>query len=211
MLKHIQQSFVVETKRRRGRSTTSDARPREDAFSAAVRAFSREIESLDGPISDFAPNTLGTETLPVKLTGRILPSLVEESTTDKATQYKAARTHAKPGLRANSEKATRAPSCIAALSKSPDEGHEATVFAATAKDKKAARASLSLRPRAMPGLDVQAADAPLPAKLERSGATSVTQASRSPSRRGLILRRYVHRTELGPGERWKQRSRKAHR
>jgi hypothetical protein len=211
MLKRTQQSFVVETKRRRGLSTSPAAKPSEDAFSAAVRAFSREIDSLNGPIADVAPDAVEIEPHPVKLTGRILPSLVEDSAAGEAPQLEALKTHAKPRPRANAGKATRAPSCIAALSKSPDEGHEATVFAATAKDKKAARASLSLRPRAMPGLDVQAADAPLPAKLERSGATSVTQASRSPSRRGLILRRYVHRTELGPGERWKQRSRKAHR
>jgi hypothetical protein len=210
MLKHTLQSFVVETKRRRGRSTTT--KPREDAFSAAVRAFSREIGSHDHPIADVAPDAVGTEAGPVQLTGSILRSLVEDlPIADKPFPVEALKARAKARARKTSQTATRAPLRTAVMPPRPDEDHAAPKTTTDAKTKKAAKAPLILRSRAKSELGTQAIGVPQSAELVHSDATSQAHASPAPSRRGLILRRYVHRTELKFGERWKLRQRKPHR
>jgi hypothetical protein len=70
--------------------------------------FARD-RSHDGPVADLAPNGVRTETVPTKLFGRILPSLVENLTTDarlpnlnrpKRCRTQSAREHGKGAARA---------------------------------------------------------------------------------------------------------------
>jgi hypothetical protein len=77
-LKHTQQSFVVEMRRRRGRLTSASGRAiEEDAFSAAVRAHSQDVRSEEKPKVDQVAS-IAVETYPARPVGRILPSLVED-------------------------------------------------------------------------------------------------------------------------------------
>jgi hypothetical protein len=77
-LKHTQQSFVVEMRRRRGRPTSASARAIEgDAFSAAVRAHSQDVRSDEKPKVDQVAS-IAVETYPARPVGRILPSLIED-------------------------------------------------------------------------------------------------------------------------------------
>ena len=85
-MKHTQQSFVVEVRRRRNRPTSATVRAiEEDPFSAAVREHSQDFGSDEKPkVGQVASTVVEAHLAPP--VGRILPSLIEDRVPHRACQ-----------------------------------------------------------------------------------------------------------------------------
>jgi hypothetical protein len=196
-LKHTQQSFVVEVRRRRNRPTSATARAiEEDAFSAAVRAHSQDFGADEEP-----------------KVGRMVGSASSSLQCDE-------RRVERPELaRLGAAVQLVVPKCSPLQSDEGQIGVVSSRVKRTEKPNNDASAAQSTNSKTRAGR--KKASAPLAVAVatdeRRSMSSALLDAASdgdlgvSSERRGLILGRYVRGTELKFGERWKLRLRKERR
>jgi hypothetical protein len=206
-LKHSQRPFVVETKRRRGRPSSTSVGKIDDEVSAAVRAHSLRYDAVQN--SQLAEPS--DEVLPAQTAGRILPSLTEDCFPKLVTQQpEALLARFRTGRPKNSQASlSRTP----AIQPSPstDDGEIGTASASVVGLDGSGKYGPKPKKRGASGRRAPRAATTQPiVAVERNSVETDSNgdAGISSRRRGLILGRYVYRTELKPGERWKARFRK---
>jgi hypothetical protein len=237
-LKHPAQPFVVEVKRRFRPGSLEANAAEKDAFSALVRAHS--LDSVGkGESKAKEARQFPSENLPVPPVGRILPTLIEGSSTKEAllgsgppkdragivANKRRRANRAEPVPIGNDESVLAHPASAAiVIVDSSDSSRQSqptlnetslntpplkirvsakgSASAANTRAKRRRRAHSNAVARAV---EVAVSETSSPNAAQQSEGVSSPTSLRD---RRSIMARYVFRTEIKPGERWKLRLRR---